>query len=200
MAEKKVASKTNSASPKTKTNNNASKTSGGTTKMKLADMKVIKLTAEEFAAKSADELHGIMCTPDNRISRERGITFLVGRVRAEKLNSITPKAIMNWTYKSVQIEGVTVEGAGFSPEKAKKKLTQKEYNELDAAAKADLIEKYTHKRRAAEIILPALIKKGLPLSAEDVVYLTCGRVEIEGVTIASTQRETAVVTEGVTFA
>jgi len=176
------------------------KGNGGSKTTKLADLKVIKLTQEELAAKSAEELADIMTVPVNRISRERGKKLLVKRIAGGKLNSITPEAMMNWTYRKVRVEGVEVKGQGFTPEKAAVNMTTDEYAGLDAARKASLIEAHTHKRRAAEVILPALIRKGLPLSPEDVVYLTCSRVEVEGVTVATQQRASSAIVEGVTFA
>lgn len=168
------------------------------TKVKLADMKPVKLTKAAFGKLTPEELYDLMCSP-SRISEERAKDLLVDRIKAEKLNSITPVIMMNWTYSSVRINGVEPKGPGFSPERAKKKMTKKEFGELDAAGKAALIKEFTHKRRAAGVILPALIVKGLPLTAEDVVYLTCGRVEIEGVTVSATRRETPVIVEGITF-
>ena len=182
--------------PKTKV---ATPTRGKVT-VKLQDLKPIELSVEAFEALDAKGLHAKMCTePQSRISRERGIVFLVDRVGAEKINSITPEMIMSWTYKSVTIEDVTIDDQGFTPATAKKTLTKDAFNKLDAKGKAALIDKYTHKRRAADIIIPDLILKGMPLSAEDMVYLTCGRVAIEGITIVTKAQQAHAITDGVTF-
>lgn len=185
--------------PKTETKTDTS--TGGKKAMKMQDLKPIKMTQEEFGKLDAAGLRAKLCTePQSRISRERGKAFLVERVEAGRINSITPEVMMNWTYKAVQIEGATVEGQGFTPGRAKKKLTQTAFGKLDAAGKATLIKEFTHKKRAADVIIPDLVTAGMPLSAEDVVYLTCGRIEIEGVTVTAKSNKTShAVTEGVKF-
>lgn len=190
---------TKAATPKKKETKVEATTNGGT-KMKLQDLKPIELSAAKFKGLDAKGLHAEMCTkPQNRISRERGKEFLVERIAAGKINSITPEAMMDWTYKAVTIEGVTIDSQGFTPETAKKTLTKAAFDKLDAQGKADLIKEYTHKRRASDIILPDLILKGLPLKGEDVVYLTCGRVLIDGVTITAKAKQTHAITEGIKF-
>jgi hypothetical protein len=177
------------------------KTETTTTETKMQDLKAIKLTEAEFDALDAAGLRAKLCDePQLRISRERGKEFLVSMIAAGKVNSITPEALMNWTYKAVTITGVALKGQGFTAEKAKKTLTKEAFAKLDAQGKADLIKEYTNKRRAADIIIPDLVTAGMPLTKEDVVYLTCGRIEIEGVTIAAKARKSSpAITEGVTF-
>lgn len=171
------------------------------TKVTMNDLKPIKLTQDEFNALDAVGLRAKLCEePQARVSRERGKEFLVERVAAGRINSITPEMMMDWTYKAVAIEGTTVKGQGFTASQAKMTLTKAAYGKLDAQGKADLINEYTHKRRAADVILPDLVSAGMPLSAEDVVYLTCGRIEVEGVTVApKTRKASHAVTEGVKF-
>jgi len=183
---------------KEKTNTNATKK---TETKKMQDLKPIKLTQAEFEALDVAGLRAKLCDePQLRISRERGKEFLVAMIAAGKVNSITPEALMNWTYKAVAIDGVTLEGQGFTPEKAKKTLTKEAFGKLTPQGKADLIKEYTNKRRAADVIIPDLVTAGMPLSAEDVVYLTCGRIEIEGVTVAAKARKSSpAITAGVTF-
>ena len=179
----------------------ATPTTGGKVTMKLQDLKPNKLSTEAFAALDAKGLYAEMCTkPQNRISRERGKELLVERIGNGKINSITPEAMMDWTYKAVTVKDVTIDSQGFTPETAKKTLTKAEFKALDAKGKAALIKEFTHKRRAADIIIPDLILKGMPLKGEDVVYLTCGRVEIEGITLAAKARQVHAITEGVEFA
>lgn len=195
MADKKATK----ANPKPETKAEAT-TTGDKGTMTLQDLKPIELTVEAFKALDAKGLHAKMCTePQSRISRERGIVFLVDRVGAGKINSITPEMIMSWTYKAVTIEGVTIKDQGFTSATAKETLTKDAFNKLDAKGKAALINKFTHKRRAADIIIPDLILKGMPLTGEDVVYLTCGRIAIEGIIIAAKAQQAHAITEGVTF-
>ncbi len=167
----------------------------------MNDLTPIKLTQIEFDALDADGLRAKLCSePQLRISRERGKEFLVDRISSGRINSITPEMIANWTYKAVIVAGVVIGGQGKLPENASKKLTQEEFDTLDAPGKAALINEFTHKRRAADVIIPDLVTAGMPMTAEDVVYLTCGRVEIEGVTVIAKARAAAhAVTEGVQF-
>lgn len=178
----------------------AKKTETKVAAKKMADLKPIKLTQEEFDALDADALRAKLCSePQSRISRERGKAYLVERITAGKINSITAAVIMDWTYRGVVIEGVAVNGQGRAVENAPKTLTQKKFDELTPAGKAALIKEFTHKRRAADVIIPDLVTAGMPMSAEDVVYLTNGRVEIEGVEIAKTNKVTHAIVAGVTF-
>lgn len=178
----------------------AAPTTDGNGTMKLQELKPIELSAAKFKALDAKGLHAEMCTkPQNRISRERGKELLVERIADGKINSITPEAMMDWTYKAVTIDGVTIDGQGFTPATAKKTLTKAEFTKLDAKGKAALIKEFTHKRRASDVIIPELILKGLPLTGEDVVYLTCGRILIDGVTIAAKAKQVHAITEGIKF-
>lgn len=168
---------------------------------KMNDLTPIKLTQAEFDALDAEGLRAKLCDePQPRISRERGKAYLVRQVASGKINSIEPETMENWTYNSVRIKGVEVEGQGFTAANAAKTLTKAEFGKLDAQGKAALIEKFTHKRRAADVILPDLVTAGMPMSAEDVVHITCGRVSIEGVTPTARARKTShAITEGVKF-
>lgn len=191
---------TTAATPKKEETKVATSTNGGKETMKLQDLKPIELSAAKFKGLDAKGLHAEMCTkPQNRISRERGKEFLVERIAAEKINSITPEAMMDWTYKAVTVDGVTIDSQGFTPATAKKTLTKAEFAKLDAKGKAALIKEFTHKRRASDVIIPDLILKGLPLEGEDVVYLTCGRILIDGVTITAKTKQVHAITEGVKF-
>jgi len=183
----------------TETKKTAAKTTE-TKVVKMVDLKPIKLTQDEFGKLDAAALRAKLCSePQPRISRERGHSFLVERVENGKINSITAVVLMNWTYRGVVVEGIAIEGQGRSVENAVTKLSQKEFDELTPAGKAALIKELTHKRRAADVIIPDLVSKGLPLTAEDVVYLTNGRIEIEGVTIAKSNKVAHALTDGVTF-
>lgn len=168
---------------------------------KMQDLKPIKLTQDEFDALDAAGLRTKLCDePQLRISRERGKEFLVERVASGQINSLTPEAIMNWTYKAVRIKGVTLEGQGFTEAQVKKTLTKAEFDKLTPKGKAELILEFTNKRRAADVIIPDLVTAGMPMTSEDVVFLTCGRIEIEGVTVAAKARKSSpAITAGVTF-
>lgn len=197
MTEKKETKGNTTATPKTeKTKTAAPK------ETKMQDLKPIKLTQAEFDALDDAGLRAKLCNePQSRISRERGKAFLVAKVADGKINSITPEMIESWTYSAVRVDGVDIGGQGFTAEKAKETLSKAAFGKLNAAGFAALIDKYTHKRRAADVIIPDLITAGMPVTAEDVVHLTCGRIAVEGVTVKSVTRKTAsAITKGVKFA
>lgn len=171
------------------------------TPVKMADLTTIKMTQKEFDALDAAALRAKLCSePQSRISRERGKTYLVDNVASGKINSITAAVLMNWTFRGVVVKGVEFKGQGRSAENALKTLTQAEFDKLSPTETSALINEYTHKRRAADVIIPALVTVGMPLTAEDVVYLTNGRIEVEGVTVTKSSKTTEAVVTGVTFA
>lgn len=168
---------------------------------KLSDMKPVTLTREEFDSKSPAEIVDLMTKPESRISPERAKADLVKRVAEGRVNSLSAAIMMAYTYNSLRVEGVKpIVTGGYKEENAKVRMTQEDFDKLSSAEKADLIKNYSHKNRVASDILPALIVKGMPLSPEDAVYLTHGRVMIEGVTVVNTSTRQPVPTDGVTFA
>jgi len=187
----------------TKTNAKTKNNGNGSRAVKLADMKVIELTKEAFDALSPEDLVAKMIDPANpdinRISRERAKALLVKRIKEGKIKITDAKILMHLTFNSVRVNGVETNGFGFSEANAKVKLTKKAFGELTPVQIAAHVEKYTHKRRVADSIFPAYIKAGMPVTAEDVVYLTCGRVAIEGVTIQTASKKQPVPTTGVQF-
>lgn len=183
-------------------NTNGTKTEKTAVKgTKLSDMKPVKLTREEFDSKSPAEIVDLMTKPESRISPERAKADLVKRVAEGRVNGLSAAIVMAYTYNSLRVEGVEpIVTGGYKEENAKVRMTQEEFDKLSSAEKADLIKNYSHKNRVASDILPALIEKGMPTSAEDVVYLTHGRVMIEGVAVVNTSTRQPVPTDGVTFA
>ncbi len=121
------------------------------------------------------------------------------RIKDGRVRITVAATLMDWTFKSVSIEGVDGKIRGRKDPKVS--LTQDQFDALSDAEKAELVEKYTNKRRAAENILPELIRKGMPLSAEDMVHLTNERITIEGVVVEKrgNGRQPAL-TDGVEFA
>jgi len=171
--------------------------------VKLADMPVIKLTKKAFGELSPADLVAKMidqANPDiNRISRERAKAMLVDRIKEGRIKVNKAEILMHLTFNSVRVAGAKTNGYGFSAENAKVKLTKKAFNELTAAEIAAYVEQYTHKRRVADRIFPAYIAAGMPMSAEDVVYLTCGRIAVAGVTVQTASKKQPVPTNGVQF-
>jgi len=165
--------------------------------VKLSDLKLISLSMEELEKKTAQELADLITVPDNRLSRERSKQELVSRIASGRIKVGEPSTLMDWTFKNVQIEGVDAKVRGVK--EAKVTLTQEQFNALSDAEKAAYVKQYTNKRRVAESILPELIRKGMPLSPEDVVYLTNGRIAIDGVVVQRQSRKQVALTDGVEF-
>lgn len=167
---------------------------------KLSDMKPVELTREEFDSKSPAELVDLMTKPESRISPERAKADLVKRVSEGRINGLSAAIMMAYTYNSLRVDGVEpIVTGGYKEENAKVRMTQEEFDKLTSTGRADLIKNYSHKNRVAGDILPALILKGMPMDADAVVYLTHGRVMIEGVTVVNTSTRQPVPTTGVTF-
>jgi len=180
--------------------------SNGKREIRLSDMPVVKLTKKAFGELDGAGLVERMIDPANeainRISRERALELLTTRIKAGKIK-ITGAALMDLTFKRVVVEGVDPEALkdvrGVATENAKVTLTQDEFNALTPEQTAAYVEQYTHKRSAANKYVPAYIGAGMPMTAEDVVWLTCGRVAIAGVTVETKGKKSEAVTDGVKF-
>jgi len=166
------------------------------TKMKLSEIQPITLTLDEFKSKTAQEIASLM---HNRISRERGKAELTARIRDGRIRITVPEVLADWSFKNVVVEGMNSKIRGVKTPKVT--LTKEQFTDLTNPEKADFIEEYTHKRRIASDIIPQLIIKGMPVSPEDVVRLTCGRILIDGVVVErkGNGRQPAI-TNGVEFA
>lgn len=182
--------------------------SNGAREIRLADMPKVKLTQAEFAKLDPKGIVDAMVDPKNpainRIGRERAKAALIERIEAGKIK-ITPASLMDLTYKNVRVEGVApaVEKKIRGVKDAEVTLTTEEFSKVTPKQIVEWVGKYTHKRRVAGTIIPTYILAGMPVTAEDVVILTNGRVEIEGVANRSTGRgggkKAEAVTEGVEF-
>lgn len=188
----------------TTTNGNGSY---GKRDVKLADMKTTTLTKAAFSKLTPVGLVAKLIDPKNdainRISRERAKDMLTKRIAAGKVK-LTAAALMDLTYKNIRVEGVAPDALkgvrGVAPENSKETLTQEQFSKLKPAKVAAYVETFTHKRRIANAIFPAYIKAGMPMSAEDVVYVTNGRVAIEGVVVKTANGTKAeAIVEGVEF-
>jgi hypothetical protein len=157
-------------------------------------MPSVNMTRDELAKLSPTELLSVI---KDKISVERAKKFLVDRIKNERINSLSSEVLMSWTYKAVAVEGVTAKIIGST--KPKVTLTAEQFNSLTSAAKANLIDQYTFKTRAVRIVA-WLIEKGMPITAEDVVYLTNGRIAVEGIVNPEPVRgASSVLVDGVQF-
>ena len=160
----------------------------------LSNMKPVDLSMEAFNSLAPEKLMEIVVP---RLSRIRTKAELVSRIRAGKIKIGQPSTIMNWTFKNVVVKDVSINSRGTKD--AKVELSREQFDALTNEQKADLVEKHTRERRAAEEIFPALLRLGLKLSAYDVVYLTCGRISIEGIVIEGHSKKQAALVDGVEF-
>ena len=160
----------------------------------LSNMKPVDLSMEAFNSLAPEKLMEIVVP---RLSRIRTKAELVSRIRAGKIKIGQPSTIMNWTFKNVVVKDVPINSRGTKD--AKVELSREQFDTLTNDQKAELIEKHTRERRAAEEIFPALLRLGLKLSAYDVVYLTCGRISIEGIVIEGHSKKQVALVDGVEF-
>ncbi len=188
----------------TKNNGNGSY---GKREVKLTDMETIELTKAAFDKLTPVGLVAKLIDPKNPainvISRERAKDLLTKRIAAGKVR-LTAAALMDLTYKNIIVEGVGPEALkgvrGVAPENSKETLTKEQFGKLKPAKVAAYVDTFTHKRRIANAILPAYIKAGMPMSAEDVVYITNSRITIEGVVVkAANGTKAEAIVEGVEF-
>jgi hypothetical protein len=161
---------------------------------RLSEIRPIDLSLEEFDALTPEQLTNLVIP---RLSRIRTKAELVSRIKSGKIKIGQPSTLINWTFKNVQVTGVSINSRGTKD--AKVTLSQEEFNALTNDQKADLIEKHTRERRASEEIFPALLKLGLKLTAYDTVYLTCGRVAIEGIVVEGNTKKQVAIVDGVEF-
>lgn len=175
--------------------------SNGKRIVKLADMPTVKLTKKQFGELTPDQLVDNLIDPKNptvnRISRERAKAMLIKRIEAGNI-TVTPAFLMYTTYKEVVVKGASVDGFRGTT-KPHVTLTKEEFSKLTPKGIAEYVDKFTHKRRAADKVIPQLVKMGMPMTAEDVVHITNGRVAIEGVVVKSQTQQETVPVEGVSF-
>lgn len=161
---------------------------------RLSEIRPVDLTLEEFSNLKPEKLME-MVVP--RLSRIRTKAELVSRIKSGRIKIGQPSTLMNWTFKNVMVKGVNISSRGTKDTKVE--LSKEEFDTLTDDRKAELIEKYTRERRASEEIFPALLRMGLKLTAYDVVYLTCGRVAIEGIVIEGNTKKQVALVDGVEF-
>ncbi len=175
----------------------------GKRKVKLADMEIVSFTQTAFSKLDPKGLVAALIDPDNpeinRISRERAKDELVKRIQTGRI-ILNPVALADVTYKNIVVKGVKLPKTVRGVSEPKEALTEDAFDKLTAEAIAAYVEKYTHKRRVANVIIPDYIIAGMPMSAEDVVSITNGRVAVKGVVVQRAGNAPATaITEGVEF-
>jgi len=151
--------------------------------MSKKDLSTIKLTkdqAEKFSAKQ------ISTDLVPRLSNRRCKAFLVGQVEAGAIQ-VPASLIGAWTYKAVAVTGVDA-GKVAGKKDPVQKIGKAEYAKLGAAEVANLVREHTTEKRAAYIVQALLVNGKVVPSPRDLVYLSNGRVAVNGVTIESTRK------------
>ena len=171
---------------------------------KLSEIRPIDLTLEEFGNLSPDGKmsEDLLSLVIPRLSRIRTKNELVSRIRDGKIRITKPNSISNWTYGNVTIEGMSINSnANISSRVTKNPkvvLSQEEFDALTDIEKSELIGKYTRERRAITIF-ETLLRLGMQLTAYDVVYLTCGRLSIEGIVVEGHSKKQVAIVDGIEF-
>jgi hypothetical protein len=167
---------------------------------RLSDIRPMDISMAEYEAMTHEQLINLVIP---RLSRIRTKAELVSKIRSGKIklgqSGQSATTLMSWTFKNIRVSGVSINLRGVKEPKVT--LTQEEFNALTNDQKADLIEKYTRERRVAEDIYPALLRLGMKLSAYDVVFLTNGRLSVEGIVIENRGHsgKQSTIVEGVSF-
>ena len=187
--------------PKVKKNNGNG--SYGKRSIKLADMPTLEFTKAAYGKLDAAALAAALVDPEdpaiNRISRERGLALLVERIEAGRI-TLTPEAMADLTYKKVVVEKVELPKGVRGVLEPVVTLTTEQFKSLTPAEAASYVDKYLHKRRAADVIIPGYVKAGMPLTAVDMVSITNGRVAVKGVVVSKAgNAPPKAVTTGVAF-
>lgn len=171
--------------------------------VKLADMEIIELTQAAFDKLTPTGLVAKMIDPKNsainRISRERAHAMLITRIEGGRI-TVTSVSIADLTYKNVVVDGVAIPPKVRGVIEPKVTLTEEQFGKLKAKEVAAYVDKFTHKRRVADIIIPDYIIAGMPMTAVDVVSLTNGRIAVKGVEVPKAgNAKSHAVTEGIQF-
>lgn len=171
--------------------------------VKLADMEIIELTQAAFDKLTPAGLVAKMIDPKNpainRISRERAHAMLIERIEAGRI-TVTGASLADLTYKNVVVAGVAIPARVRGVIEPKVTLTEEQFGKLKAKEVAAYVDKFTHKRRVADAIIPDYITAGMPMTAVDVVSLTNGRVAVKGVEVPKAgNAKASAVTEGIKF-
>lgn len=166
-----------------------------TTKMKLNKIAPKEFTQEQITEMTSEDIQKLILIDfgQNVISKERAIKFLINKVRAGKLSKIPAVAMLSWTNRRVWVQGTantfknkdgsigTISGSGIKEEAdAKLNPSQEEYEAYTSEQLADIVNQYIHKDKAADVIIPSLLEKGMPLTPEDLMFITNNRVTIKG--------------------
>lgn len=152
--------------------------------MSKKDLATIELTKTQAAKYTVDQITSDLVP---RLSNRRCKAFLVNQVEAGAIQ-VPAVAIGAWTYKAVAVKGVEVPDTVAGKKVAVLELTEAKYAELGAKGVARLIEEHTTEKRAAYVVQALLVKGKVTPSAHDLVYLSNGRVAVEGIAIESTRQ------------
>jgi len=112
---------------------------------------------------------------------------------------LTPEALADLTYKKVVVEDIEIKGVRGVLEPVVT-LTAAQFKDLKPTEAASYVDKYLHKRRAADVIIPDYVRAGMSLTAVEMVSITNNRVAVKGVVVSKAgNAPPKAVTTGVKF-
>lgn len=167
-----------------------------TKKTTKKDLNVISWTEDEYNSLDPKALAEVL---EPRVSEGHALAVLVSLVENGTIEIKDPEALMDWTYKAVQVDGIDAKEIPGKVE-PKIKLTVEEFETATAAEMASYFKEYTTAGRASRIIL-ALISQGYLPAAEKVVQLANGRISVEGVELPKQTKKGAssILLKGITI-
>lgn len=176
-------------------NNNNLVTSASGEETMLRYMPPTHVTPEDFGDMEPAEVLELVT---GRVSRERAKRELVDRVAKGAVGIKDPAVVVNWTNGRVWIEGVQGIHRRRHPERT---MSVEEFQALTPAELAEIVDRFSDKRRLVDLVFVELVRKGMPMTDVDVVYVTNGRVLIGDLTNKTYRhkQEQVILTTGVEF-
>ena len=158
------------------------------------DLPVINLTRAEAEAIDADRIE-LELVP--RLSLGHCKSYLVREIEAGNI-SVSADVIKAWTYGAIIVKGVDGEKVPGKKE-ALQTLTAAQFGKLSAKEVAGLVRDHTTEKRASCIVTALMTEAGLRPEPADLVYLSNGRMSIEGFELQRTTRviDTSILIKGV---
>ena len=149
------------------------------------NLAVINYTVDSYKTVTAEDLVEVL---NPRISLLNAKKVLIDIIGNGTIGVTDSEVLADWTYKAVHVEG-TVYGDDVSGKKIPEVvLTADEFSQATSEQVAGYIKVHTTEKRAGEII-NALIAGGCYIpTATEIVRLSNGRISVEGVSIAKTNK------------
>lgn len=147
------------------------------------DLTTIDLTQTQAEKYTAEQIQADLIP---RLSNRRCKAYLVQKIETG-IVKVPANSIGTFTYKAIAVEGTDV---GDVPGKKDpiKTFKKAEYNKLEALGIAALVKDHTTEKRATYVVQALLESGKLSPTPADLVYLSNGRITVEGIVIESTRK------------